>query len=79
MQDADKEDALLVAVTRDGKIFFGTDQMPAPMQLTDKVKDKLANKHGQDGLRQGRRARQVRNVVEVVDNVRSAGVDQWAC
>ena len=25
MQDADKEDAILVAVTRDGKIFFGTD------------------------------------------------------
>ena len=26
MQDADKEDALLVAVTRDDKVFFGTDQ-----------------------------------------------------
>ena len=27
MPDADKEDALLVAVMRDGKIFFGTDQV----------------------------------------------------
>ena len=29
MPDADKEDALLVAVMRDGKVFFGTDQINA--------------------------------------------------
>src|SRR3954454_14998295 len=43
MPDADKEDALLVAVTRDGKIFFGTDQT-TPDQLTNKIKDRLSNK-----------------------------------
>ncbi|MGZ4824702.1 MAG: biopolymer transporter ExbD, partial [Terriglobales bacterium] len=41
MPDADKEDALLVAVTRDGKVFFGSDQI-SPDQLTNKIKDKLA-------------------------------------
>src|SRR5213595_3482162 len=43
MPDADKEDALLVAVQRDGSIFFGTDRVAAD-QLTQKVKDRLANK-----------------------------------
>src|SRR6266852_1854077 len=43
MPDADKEDALLVAVTRDGKVFFGNEQTTAD-QLTNKIKDKLASK-----------------------------------
>src|SRR5207237_8122030 len=43
MPDADKEDALLVAVMRDGQVFFGNDKTP-PDQLTQKIKDRLANK-----------------------------------
>src|SRR5512138_1363496 len=43
MPDADKEDALLVAIQRDGSVFFGTDKI-APDQLTNKLKDKLANR-----------------------------------
>src|SRR5206468_12932288 len=44
MPDADKEDALIVAVMRDGKIFFGNDQI-AVDQLTNKVKDRLRSDH----------------------------------
>src|ERR1043165_9338175 len=43
MPDADKEDALIVAIMRDGKVFFGNDQITVD-QLTGKVKDKLANR-----------------------------------
>src|SRR5215813_5620097 len=43
MPDADKEDALLVAVNRDNKVFFGNDQV-APENLTDKVKARLENR-----------------------------------
>src|SRR3954449_4372096 len=43
MPDADKEDSLLVSVTRDGTIFFGTEKVTAD-QLANKVKDRLANK-----------------------------------
>src|SRR5271165_4643457 len=43
MADADKEDALLVAVMRDGTVYFGSDKLPVD-QLTSKVKDRLANK-----------------------------------
>ncbi|MGE0405645.1 MAG: biopolymer transporter ExbD [Candidatus Korobacteraceae bacterium] len=75
MPDADKEDALLVAITRDGKVFFGTDQTP-PDQLTGKVQDQLANRVDKRVfVRADARAR-YGNVVEVVDNIRAAGVDQ---
>src|SRR5437016_8649962 len=46
MQDAEKEDALLVAVTRDGKVFFGNDPV-APDQITDIVKKRMATAPGQ--------------------------------
>jgi biopolymer transport protein ExbD/biopolymer transport protein TolR len=75
MPDADKEDALLVAVMRDGKVFFGTEQIN-PDELTQRVKDRIANRVDKRVyIRADARAR-YKNVVEVVDNVRSAGVDQ---
>ena len=75
MPDADKEDALIVAVMRDGKVFFGTDQIQVD-QLTGKVKDRLANRVDKRVyLRADARAK-YGSVVEVVDNVRAAGVDQ---
>src|ERR1700681_828866 len=43
MHDADKEDALQVAATRDDKVFFGTD-LVKPDDLTQKIKDKLTNR-----------------------------------
>ncbi len=74
MPDADKEDSLLVAVTRDGKIFFGSDQI-TPDQLTAKVKDRLSNKVDKRVFIKADARTKYGNVVEVVDNVRSAGVD----
>jgi biopolymer transport protein TolR len=74
MPDADKEDALLIAVMRDGKIFFGTDRVE-PDQLTLKVKDRLANKADKRVFIKADARARYGNVVEVVDNVRSAGVD----
>ncbi len=75
MADADKEDALLVAVQRDGTVYFGNDKI-APDQLTNKLKDKLANRTDKRVfVRADARAR-YGAVVDVVDNVRAAGVDQ---
>jgi biopolymer transport protein ExbD len=74
MPDADKEDSLLVAITRDGKIFFGSDQVTAD-QLASKVKDRLANKADKRVFVKADARTKYGNVVEVVDNVRSAGVD----
>jgi biopolymer transport protein TolR len=75
MQDADKEDALLVAVMRDGKIFFGSDQVTAD-QLTEKVKDRLEKKTDKRVFIKADARAKYGSVVEVVDNIRSAGVDQ---
>jgi biopolymer transport protein ExbD/biopolymer transport protein TolR len=75
MQDADKTDAVLVAVTRDGKTFLGTTQLPAD-QLPARVKDLLTNRLDKTVfVRSDSRAR-YEKVVEVVDNLRAAGVDQ---
>ena len=74
MPDADKEDALLIAVMRDGKIFFGTDRVE-PDQLTHKVKDRLTNKADKRVFIKADARARYGNVVDVVDNVRSAGVD----
>ncbi len=75
MQDADKEDALVVAIQRDGKVFFGTDPTTAD-QLTNKIKDRIANKVDKTVYIRADARAKYGAVVEVVDNVRAAGVDQ---
>jgi biopolymer transport protein TolR len=75
MPDADKEDALLVAIQRDGTVFFGADKI-APDQLTNKIKDKLTSRVDKRVFIRADARTKYGNVVEVVDNVRAAGVDQ---
>jgi biopolymer transport protein ExbD/biopolymer transport protein TolR len=77
MANADKEDAIVVAITRDGKVFLspGVKLMPAD-QLPSAVKDLLVNRLDKTVyLKADARAR-YEKVVEVVDNLRAAGVDQ---
>jgi biopolymer transport protein ExbD/biopolymer transport protein TolR len=75
MPDADKEDALLVAIMRDGKVFLGNDQIP-PDQLTNKIKDRIANRVDKRVYIRADARAKFGSVVDVVDNVRAAGVDQ---
>jgi len=75
MPDADKEDALVVAIMRDGKVYLGSDQIK-PDDLTPKVKDRLANRTDKRVFIRADARAKYGSVVEVVDNVRSAGVDQ---
>jgi biopolymer transport protein TolR len=76
MPDADKEDALLVSITRDGKVYFGSEQVQDVNNLTTKVKDRLASRSGDRRVyvKADMRAR-FGGVVQVVDAVRAAGVD----
>jgi biopolymer transport protein TolR len=74
MPDADKEDALLIVVMRDGQIFFGTDRVTAD-ELTNKVKDRLADKVDKRIFIRADMRAKYGAVVDVVDNVRAAGVD----
>ena len=75
MQDADKEDALIVAVARDGKIFFDTSQV-GPEELTQKIRDRIANRVDKKVYVKADARAHYKAVVEVVDNVRSAGVSE---
>jgi biopolymer transport protein ExbD len=75
MQDADKEDAIIVAVQRDGKIFFDTTQV-GPDELTQRIKDRIANRVDKKVYVKADARAKYKAVVEVVDNVRSAGVSE---
>src|ERR1039457_7247564 len=75
MQAADKSDAILVAVTRDGKTYLNTTQV-APMDLPPKVQDLLINRLDKTVFVKADSRARYERVVEVVDNLRAAGVDQ---
>jgi biopolymer transport protein ExbD len=75
MTDADKEDAIIIAVQRDGKIFFDT-TIVGPDELTQKVKDRIANRVDKRVYVKADARAKYKSVVEVVDNVRSAGVSE---
>jgi biopolymer transport protein ExbD len=77
MQAADKEDAILIAVTRNGGVFLSPGNLKInPDQLPEKVKDLLTNKPDKMVyIKSDARAR-YGLVEDVIDNVRAAGVDQ---
>jgi biopolymer transport protein ExbD/biopolymer transport protein TolR len=78
MQDADKEDAVLISITRDGKIWLspGNSMMPLD-QLSSKVKDLQSARTGDKTvyIRADARAR-FSSVTDVIDSLRTDGVDQ---
>lgn len=75
MQAADKEDAILIAVTREGKTFLGPNPTP-PDQLPAKVKDMLTNRLDRTVYVKSDARARYEKVVDVIDNLRAAGVDQ---
>ena len=75
MQAADKSDAVVVAVTRDGKTYLGTTQI-ASDQLPPKVKDLLSTRLDKLVFVKSDSRARYEKVVDVVDNLRAAGVDQ---
>lgn len=74
MQDADKEDAVLVSVTKDGGVYLGTTKIPAD-QLPQKVKDLLTNRLDKTVYINADMRALYGKVADVVDNLRAAGVD----
>ena len=75
MEDADKEDAVLIAVQRDGAIYFDT-QKVTEQELTTKVQDRLSNRADKKIYIKADGRASYGTVVQVVDDVRAAGVDQ---
>ncbi len=75
MPDADKEDAIVVAITRDGGVYLGQDKI-ATGELGAKVSDKLANTPGKTIYIRADARAQFRAVEDAIDAVRTAGVDE---
>lgn len=75
MKEADRDDAIVVAVTRDAKIYLGSEQITNKDQLKPKVQDILASKVDKTVYIKSDRRAKYGEVVDVVDIVRSTGVD----
>jgi biopolymer transport protein ExbD/biopolymer transport protein TolR len=74
MKDADKDDAIVVAVTRDGSIFLGNSKIKKE-EITGQIKDQIANKLDKTVYVKSDARAKYGEVVAVVDEIRSAGVD----
>jgi biopolymer transport protein ExbD len=75
MAAADRTDAVLISVTRDGKTFLGRDPVPSD-QLAPKVKDMLSNRTDKECFLKADSRAKYQAVMEVVQNLQAAGVDQ---
>jgi len=75
MPDADKEDAVVVAVSRDGRIYLGSDQTSLE-ELSPKVREAINQRVDRTVYIKSDSRAKFETVVKAIDEVRSAGVDQ---
>jgi len=75
MQDADKDDAIILAVTRDGQMYLGSTRIQLD-EITSKVKDLISNRLDKTVFVRSDQRAKYGDVVKAVDEVRSAGVDK---
>ncbi len=74
MADADKEDAVILAVTRDGKFYLQSDPIKLD-EITVKVKDRIASRLDKTVYVRSDARAKYGVVVGVIENIRAAGVD----
>jgi biopolymer transport protein ExbD/biopolymer transport protein TolR len=74
MKEADKDDAIVVAISRDGNIYLGNNKV-SKQDLTGQIKDLIANKLDKTVYVKSDARAKYGDVVAVVDEIRSAGVD----
>ncbi len=75
MKAADQDDAIIVAITRDGSTYLGSDKLPKE-QITSKVRDLITNRLDKTVFVKSDARAKYGTVVSVVDEVRAAGVDK---
>ncbi len=75
MDEADQEDAILVAVTREGSVFLGRSRIEANL-LKNEVEDILTTRIDKTVYVKSDARSRYERVVEVVNILRSAGCDQ---
>jgi biopolymer transport protein ExbD len=76
MQEADKEDAIIVAVTRDGKVFISPGNAQISIEaLPEKVKDLQTNRSDKTVYLKADARSKFEQVETVIDTLRTAQVD----
>ena len=75
MPDADKDDAVVVAVSRDGKIFLGRDQVDLD-NVGKRVQEIVSDRLDKTVFIKSDARAKFQQVVKVVDEIRAAGVDK---
>jgi biopolymer transport protein ExbD/biopolymer transport protein TolR len=75
MQEADKDDAIIVAVTRDGTIYLKNTKISKD-DITGQIKDMISARLDKTVYVKSDARAKYGDVVAVVDEIRSAGVDQ---
>src|SRR5882762_2843636 len=75
MKNADKDDAIVVAISRDGNIFLGNNEVKKE-DLTGQIKDRISSRLDKTVYVKSDARAKYGRVVEIVDEIRSAGVDQ---
>jgi biopolymer transport protein ExbD len=75
MKNADKDDAIVVAISRDGNIFLGNSELKKE-DIVSQIKDRISNRLDKTVYVKSDARAKYGRVVEVVDEIRSAGVDQ---
>src|ERR1700739_573432 len=73
MQNADKDDAIILAATRAGKMYLGSKQIVLS-EITNAVKDQIVNRLDKTVFVRSDARAKYGDVVKAVDEVRSAGV-----
>jgi len=78
MQNADKEDAILISITRNGSVFLspGNVKLSGPDQLPERVRDLLTNRVDKTVYVVGDARARYSIVEDVVDNLRAAGTSE---
>ena len=74
MQPAERDDAVVVAITRDGNYYLGNNQI-ALNQVTSTIQDKMSNKLDKTVYVRGDENAKYSDVKKIVDAVRDAGVE----
>jgi len=75
MQEADREDSVIISITRDGNFYLNADQVPVD-SLGTQVNDLLADRLDKTVYVKSDFRTTYGNVTDVVDSVRAAGVDR---
>ena len=75
MQSADQDDAIILAVSRDGAVYLGSTKVNKE-DITSRVRDLVANRLDKTVFVKSDARAKYGVVVSVVDEVRAAGVDQ---